>query len=417
VKSHHHRLLHFAAPAAALVIGLLAGRSSLPSSNSADPTATAADGLRNSQRPMLASQQSGDPRRSPTRGGSAQSGERPISDILATTDRSSRLRGLLNLLDRLDAKEFPGVLKELEAGGLDLAFRDEYLLVIAEWANRDPLAAVQHVSATNSDREVRDAVMSAWAAADPLAAEQWAREAHPGDGANPWLVGVIGGIARSDIEAARRLIEEFPRGGDRNRALRATLGHVLANGPTEAANWVNALNDDRLQNDGGEWLAEHLAGRDPVAAAAWVSSLNSTEARRDAAEEVAERFARHDLNAAKAWVASLPADTRLNAAAGVVEEMARQNPAAAFAWLAELGSGPELDAARREIVERGFDTNPADALTTALHLSDDRTRERYTSRYLERWFEADPIAASGWLTTHSAWLPDELRTRFVTPAN
>ncbi len=336
-----------------------------------------------------------------------------VTNALSAGDRLGRLRALLGLMENLEADAFAGVLEQMEAEDYHVVFREEYLLVLSAWAERDPLAAAQHlVDSGTGDDGMKHAVMAAWAARDPLAAEEWARSLPEGDERSEWLVGVVQGVASSDIDVARGLIEELD-GRDQRWALRSTLGHVLLSGEETAAAWIEQLPEGRLQSDSAEWIGERLADRDPAAAAAWVSELPTAEARRDASEEVAERYARENLADAQKWVESLPADTRHEAAEGIVDELARENPVAAFNWLSQLGDGPEYDGARRDIVRRGFGADPAAALTTALHLADDRMRSRFTSRYLERWFDDDPAAAGSWLRQHAAYVPENVRSRYT----
>jgi len=400
-----------AVPAFALVLGVVAGRSSLFRSaagsagdfgEAAHPRSMHADGPRDS----LGSRHGGSRAERERKSGSPS-----VAAALGMRGQSGRMRSLLSMLDRVAPGEFPAVLEEMRNAGLDIAFPAETLLVLSAWADRDPMAAAEHLREAGGDPAMKNAVMASWAAADPKAAERWARDHHDSEDANPWLVGVIQGIASSDVELARTLVEELPRGRERNQALASTLGQVFLHGGESAAAWINGLGDARIQNEGAEWLAERMADRDPVAAAAWVSSLETADARGDAAEEVASRYARHDLESAQAWVLTLPDDARTGAVKGVVDQLARQNPAAAFNWLSTLGGGEEMDGLRRDIVRRGFNEDPAAALTTALHLQDDRDREKFTSRYLDRWVEADPAAASRWLDTHSIYLPEDTRVR------
>lgn len=399
-----------ALPGLALVLGVVAGRSSLyPSvfdsgdlANSARSAATDGGGS-----PHSLSGRPGHRRADRER----EAGLLTLGSALEKSTPSERMRSLFFMLEGLAPEEFPGMLDAMRNAGQDLAFPYETRLIFSAWADLDPMAAAEHLRLTSGDSEMKNAVMAAWAATDPMAAEQWAREHHDSVEANPWLVGVIQGIAGSDVEMALTLIEGLPRGRERNQALESTLGHVFLQGREAAAAWINNVEDGQIQEKGAEWLAGHMADRDPLAAAGWVSSLGAPEARSEAAEEVASRYARSDLESAQAWTLTLPEDTRWEAAKGVVDQLARQDPVAAFDWLASLGGGGETEGMLRDIVRRGFDEDPAAALTTALHLQDDRDRERFTARYLDRWVESDPAAASQWLHTHFAYLPESIRTR------
>jgi hypothetical protein len=341
--------------------------------------------------------------------GREQDTKRPdINAILGKSSRYERMRLILTLTDRLDSEAFPNLLNDMREAGQDMAYPHETMMILSAWADRDPMDAANYLRKAGGELELSSVVMSAWAAADPDAAEKWARDNHGSVDSNPWMVGVIQGIARSDQELARSLIEEMPQGRGRKQALTATLAQVFLNGGEAARAWIDGIADARIKNDGAEWLAGRMAERDPVSASAWVSSLETAGARSKAAKEVASRYALHDMESAQEWALTLPEDTRMEAIKGVVEQLARQDPVDAFNWISNLGGSEKMDGLLRDIVRRGFDQDPAAALTTSLYLQDNRNREQLTSRYLERWVESDPAAASIWIHAHSDYLPENL---------
>jgi hypothetical protein len=298
---------------------------------------------------------------------------------------TDRIRALLARLDRMSVPEIEALLSGMRDHGLDLAHRDEFLLALTAWAERDPIAAAGFVMSIGGDDEMKSSAIAAWTRSDPDAALRWVRETHPGEAAYPWLVGAAKGLAPEDPEAARALIEELPRGRFRNRALDTTLGHVLQHGGDFAAEWINATQDERLQQSSAAWIAARMAERDSTAAAAWIESLNGS--------------------------------VRLEAAEQVADQMAASDPAAAFHWLAGIGSGEEIDPALRDIVKSGFKQDPASALTASLHLADERSKAKITERYISRWQESDPAAAAAWLQSHGQYLPSFVRERFTTDPN
>jgi len=397
---------NLAMPALALVLGILAGRSSLPREKASEDPPNIRSGSAATGQPSHGNPDQENYKNTEPKG----EGVAHLKGALARGSRVGRLQAILAMTDRLGSDGFTRLLGDMQQSGWDVAYRNEYLLVLSAWAERDPLAAATHVHEMDGESDLKSAVMAAWSAIDPESAERWARNMADAGTANPWLVGVIEGIAAADVERARSLIEDIPRGRELNRALDATLGHVYLHGSQAAAEWINGIDDEHIQQNSAEWLAERMAIRDPEAVTAWISSLENVDAQRKAAEELAGRYASQNLIAAKSWVATLPEEARVKAAEGVVDHLARQDPAAAFHWSTELGGGPELDGVRRDIVRRGFERDPAAALTIALHLEDHRDRERFTARYLQRWIETDPAAASGWLNDNARHLPEATRS-------
>lgn len=339
-----------------------------------------------------------------------------LVEILEEGDRGSRFEKLMAKLERTDSEEFGTLLKDISKRGFNGVMREERLLIIAAWAKRDPIAAVEYLAKNDRDDAMQFEAMATWASDDPDAAEAWARANHEGNGANDWLVGVIKGLAGTDPMRAGALIAEVakdPRNRERRQALDSVLPYVMEQGGDFAKSWVEGLGDGSLQSDGAMWMARRMANEDPQAAASWIASLGTKEARREASEQVAERFARKDMAGAQSWVRSLPEDTRTEAAEGVVSVMAQGDPRAAVAWLENLGDNPDYDGAWVDLVERGFKAEPGVALVGALRLSDEGWRERYTGNYLSRWMKEDKAAATEWVTEYTEYLPPKVARRYV----
>ena len=339
-----------------------------------------------------------------------------LTEILEEGDRGSRFEKLIAKLDRTDSEEFGALLKDISKRGFNGVMRQERLLIIAAWAKRDPIAAVEYLAKNDRDDAMQFEAMATWASDDPDAAEAWARANHEGNGANDWLVGVIKGLAGTDPMRAGALIAEIgdrPQSRERQQALESVMPYVMEQGGDFARTWIEGLGDGRLQSNGAMWMGRKMANRDPEAAASWIESLGTKEARREASELVAQRFASKDLAGAQSWVKSLPEDTRTEAAEGVVSVMARDDPRAAVAWLEKLGDNPDYDGAWVDLVQQGFETEPGVAMVGALRLSDESWRERYTGNFLSRWMKEDKAAATKWVTDYADYLPPKAARRFV----
>ena len=83
-------------------------------------------------------------------------------------------------------------------------------MLLSAWAKHDPLAALDYASANTGSPFARQSILTSWAATDPIAAMRWAEDNHEGNEANPWMVGVIRGIAASDPERATQLMNSMP---------------------------------------------------------------------------------------------------------------------------------------------------------------------------------------------------------------
>lgn len=338
---------------------------------------------------------------------------RVFQELFFEGDVGSRYEQLLIQLDRTDSEDFAAMLEEVEARGFNRVMGTERVMIISAWAKRDPVAAAQYLKDNGEDGRLRFAAMSTWAANDPDAALDWARNAHEGEGANRWLVGVIRGIAGSDANRAAELMSELPQSREQRWAMESAMPFVMDQGAEFSRSWIESLDGEGLQSRGAEWMARRMAGENPEDAARWVAGLATKDARREASEQVALRYAREDLSAAQSWVSSLPEDTRTEAAEGVVSVMAEDDPRAAIAWLEKLGDDPDYDGAWVDVLEKGFEAEPGVALVSALRLSDEGWREKYTNNYLSKWMKKDKEAATRWVQDYTEYLPPRAARRFV----
>ena len=336
-----------------------------------------------------------------------------LKAILDEGDVGSRFEQLAYQMDRMADEDFALMLAEIEERGFNNVMSDERVMLISAWAKRDPLAAMAYLKENDRSDRMQFAAMATWASNDPDSAEAWARENHNGRGANDWMVGVIQGLASSDPERARTLAAELPRSKEQWRAIESTMPYVMDQGSDFSREWLEGLEDGRLLSQSAEWMARRMARENPEDAATWIASLSTKEARREASEEVALRYAREDLGAAQSWVSSLPQDTRTEAAEGVVSVMAKEDPRGAVAWLEQLGDDPDYDGAWADLVDSGYRAEPDVALASALRISDERWRDKYTNNYLSRWMKDDKAAATQFVNDYAEYLPPRAAKRFL----
>lgn len=320
-----------------------------------------------------------------------------------------RSRALLALIDQLAPGEFEEVVAKFRALGITQNRLGEYSMLLSAWAKVDPLAALEYAKVNTQGGFASNTILATWASIDPDAALRWAEGNHEGKGANPYLAGVIRGIAETDMGRASELLSGMPYGEARGEALEGMLQHVMKNGPQAARDWVMAFSDERLRNGMMLRMSEPLANVDPAGTAEWLVK-NPGEAANRRLDDVYERWAGKDLDAALASVNSLPSgDQRSNALSGVVSTEAAKDPKAALA-LMDRYQGDVNDGVVRDFVRNSFGKDPELAAGAISRIADERQRNETYQRTLWRWLETDMAQAQAFVQSNP--LPESV-TRMV----
>lgn len=324
-----------------------------------------------------------------------------LSDILNTSNRVERTRQLIAFLDKLETDDIENVIGGFqEAGWVDYN-RSEYSMLISTWMDRDPYSAVAYLQESEPDGWTRKTAISAWASENPEAAAQAVNELEDDGRVNDWVVGLIEGMALNDPDGALLTLQKLPPGDTRKQAIREMLPEVVIRGADFAGEWIEKIEEPKLQSDTARNLAHSLARRDPESASDWIKGISATETRKSASEVVAEHYAQQDLEAARAWTESLPADTMPEAAEGVAKHLTKEDPVEAAIWLQQLGDAPDLDGARIQFLREAGKTDPQVALENVHNLSQPSHQERYYRDILRGWSKNDKEAAIAWALDNS----------------
>jgi hypothetical protein len=408
----------------ALGLGLIIGRRTapdIPTTNTEVPPVTRRSlEARDTRSPDNAPPNSQNERRETTGGSfSGTADERKdealtaLSDILNTSNRIERSRLLLGFLDKLENEDMESVITGFrEAGWVDYN-RGEYSMLISAWMDRDPYTAIAFLDANETDGWTRKTAISAWASENPTAAAEAIQELEDDGRVNDWVVGLIEGMARNDPDGALLTLQKLPPGDTRKQAIREMLPEVVIRGPEFAGDWIEQIDEPKLQSDTARNLAHSLARRDPESASDWIKGLSATETRRNASEVVSEIYASQDLDGAKIWAESLPMDTLSEAAEGIAKHMTRRDPIEAAQWLQDLGSDPDLDGARIEFLREAGKKDPQVALENIHNLSQPALQERYYRDILKNWSKNDKQAAITWAIANSESLPENVLKSIV----
>ena len=324
-----------------------------------------------------------------------------LEEIKNIHDPLDRARMWLQFVDGLSAEEFEGVVAAFRADGSSQTNMGDYALLLNAWAKVDPVAALDYAKANTSNPFARQTILATWAANDPNSAIAWAK-------GNPWMVGVIRGLAFQDPELASSLLKEMPRSVERGQALDSLLPALLKQGTDTARSWASSITDEALREGAIMRIAERTLDSDPEGTADWLIA-NPSEATNRRMDDALSAMARKDESSALAYYNQLPAgDSRSNALRGIVNHIAQEDPAKAVA-LMDQHSGDVNNRVVEQFVWHSFRKDPGTAVSSIARMTNVEERDRMYSRTIEWWMGRDEQAAMKWVSGNT--LPENVINR------
>lgn len=322
-----------------------------------------------------------------------------LESIVRGENPLDRNRALLAFIDQLGPGDFESAVAHFRSLGITESRFGEYSLLLSAWAKADPMAALAYAKENTGNRFATNTILTTWASADPESAIRWAEANHDGDGANPYMAGIIRAIAGTDSARATQLLTSMPRSQERGEALDAMLPHLLSQGGEATRAWIDGITDEALRGGAMMRAADQLAATDPAGTAAWLMA-NPGEATQRRMDDVYSTWAQKDEQAAMSSLASLPAgENRTNALRGVVSSIAVRDPKAAVSVLDRFPNDVN-DRVVQNVVWHSFGNDPSIAVNQIARIADEGERERMYRRTLEAWMDRDSAAALAWMKTN-----------------
>ncbi len=377
--------------------GFLAGRVSLPESSrsQADETPAATKSSRASANNRAEESANAGGRKERATKVSREDRLARLEAIVRGENPLDRSRALLALIDQLGPADFQAAVDHFRSLGLTEERFGEYALLLSAWAKVDPLTALAYARENTGGGFATNTILTTWASTDPEAAIRWAEANHTGEGANPYMAGIIRAIAATDPARATQLLTSLPRSRERGEALDAFLPHLLRQGTEATQSWIATLTDDALRNGAIMRVSDQLAAIDPAGTAAWLLQ-NPGEATQRRIDNVFSAWARKDEQAAMTSLAGLPAgEIRSNALRGLIRSVAMKDPNAAAAVMDRF-PGDVTDRVVRNFVWHSFGNDPSAAISQISRITNEQDRERMYRRTLDAWIERDSAAAANW---------------------
>jgi len=327
-----------------------------------------------------------------------------VSRVLQDNDPVARMTALTEMLQNLTPENAAVMVEAFDnmPEGFDRGW--EKNLLLHAWAKVDGEGAIEYATGNNrrggwGGQMAAYSVLSGWATNDPAGAEEWAR-AKTDNKDNGYLVGVIHGVARNNLQAATDLTYDLPYGRNRGRAVDALVNGYFQKGASAAANWARNLpgEDERLKAGITTRVVGKLAKSDPLTSAGLAMTLPEGESRQKAIEEVADEWSEEAPARAASWVDDLQDPTlRSEAMTEVVGNWAREDPEATAAWLNSYERTPEMDKPFERFARSIANENPESAMIWANQIQNDKRREDALGRLANDWLKRDPAAARAFL--------------------
>lgn len=328
--------------------------------------------------------------------GSASDRLTKLEAIVRGENPLDRNRALLAFIDQLGPGDFEAAVAKFRALGITDTRFGEYALLLSAWAKADPLAALAYAAANTRGGFATSTILGTWAFTDPEAAIRWAETSYKGDGANPYLSGIIRTLAGSDPVRATQLLTSMPRSQERGEALDAMMPHLLTQGTDAARAWISVLKDDVLRDGAMMRSATQMAATDPAGTASWLAA-NPGQASQRMMDDAYSVWAGNDLPTALSSITSIADDqNRSNALRGVVNNLANTDPKAALA-LMDRYPNDVSDRMVQQYVWHSFGSDPTSAVNQIARIADEGERNQMYGRMVGSWLNKDPNAANAWL--------------------
>lgn len=329
-----------------------------------------------------------------------------LDAILKGENPLDRNRAMLAFIDQLAPGDFEAAVAHLRSLGIQDERRGEYALLLGAWAQVDPTAALAYARENIKNNFAFNTILTTWASNDPEAAIQWAKANFTGEGANPYLPGIIRALADSDPTRAYELLSSMPRSNERAEGLDFMLPHIIRQGADATRKWIASIEDDSLREGAILRSAEDLAALDPAGTVSFLIN-NPGQASDRRLDNVFSVWGRENLSEALSTFEALPAgNTRSLALSGLIGSVTVNDPKAGLA-LMEKNSADLNDNVVQRFIWHSFGSNPEIAASQIARIAEPGARDRMYRRALESWMEDDAASAQTWIQANN--VPDSVK--------
>lgn len=318
---------------------------------------------------------------------------------------------IISELTRTDPQTAWDYAARLPAASNERYWSDPRLLMIHEWAQFDPAAALG-AALTIQEAERREMVVASaintWASSDFPAALDYAIKI-PDAGARGRVLQNLAHNSQADHSRMFEVImEHAPSGDSFQNAMSNLLNSWAQENPQAAAAAVMQLSPGRsLTHIAGNIAGELVSnGADKREVLNWARNLPEGETRNRTVNSLFGAWAREDSAAALQALFSLGPDEKSNALQGIANGWSRSAPADAVTWAASLPSGSDRDNAMRTTITMWANSSPAAAANFVGRLPE-AERAGIMGIMVGQWASRDAASAAAWLQRQPAGKPKD----------
>lgn len=318
-----------------------------------------------------------------------------------------RMGAYMDALRGMDLNSVGEVVNAFEALPTGYGRHLEMKLLMRSWANLDPISAFNYaeksLDAKSERRFAISEVLAGWAARDSNGAISWvkqyqARNPESKESAN-LLVGVVKGLAETDLTSADQFFRTLPEGNAKWQAS-TFLAQEYANLSTEEAiQWAENFpdKDERMKAMILGQLGSKIAQKDLQGAARWAERMPSNKASEQVMSNLLARWTSQNPQQAADWVGQIQdSEKRVKAMKLLTNKWSLRDPVATASWLNKFPPSTELDPVVSEFVNRISSRDPEGAVGWAESILDETEKARALSRALKAWDLKDPVKANEW---------------------
>lgn len=281
----------------------------------------------------------------------------------------------------------------------------ETRMVYSNWAMTDVDAAVKAATGIRDTRERNQAVesvMAEWAQKEPTAALDWvlAHGSEPGTSDIVQQAFTMVGVERPDLAAA--YIAKLDDGSSRDGIISQVAMRWAGEDRVAAQKWAMSL-DDNDRTLALEGMVNSLSYDDPMAALELAKAIDDPLQRTRSVGNVITSIADRDPDDAWKRVQELePGKEKDEVVATIVSSLARTNPMAAAEALTDVEDNPSLLRASGDVAREWAAIDPQSALRWLERMPEGEAKTYASSTLAGTWVGNDPEAAAAWADTHAS---------------
>ncbi|MGF1483710.1 MAG: hypothetical protein ACFBZ8_05045 [Opitutales bacterium] len=284
--------------------------------------------------------------------------------------------------------------------------------LIGAWAKKDPQAVLTYVDDLGTWPLRESAVTGALrelSKTEPMSAVAYLDERRSilsNEQYNKQLMKVMSGFGDTNPMAALNYAATLPNermwGHNKRRyGFMHVFAEMKVDGTlSQAIPFVNSLPaEGNVRQDAVAALMESWSHTEPAAALEWFGQSGYGAEMDWARTRAVARWANRNPSEAASYVAALPAEDprRGQMISQVVSNWTQYDYDAPAAWLNEFPPSPQLDSAVANFSYRTMNRDPEGAMSWAVSITNDRSRQRTIERVARVWKDRDPQALAGFL--------------------